>query len=244
MDAKLERFLKQIALEDIYIDKLKDAKIVSVVYKKSQQRFLIKINNDNILDPNIINNMEHKIKEKGLNYDLYFEVNESKSINNLAINSYYLAVIIKKFKGAPAFDGLKKIKLVLNNNIIKINCTQSQKYILDDVKKELSNYFNKVGINYVIDIEASEVNVEKTIEALNEAQDRIIQKELEKARQIANEQVNNVPEKIEPIKRSKFTYDEVKICELRADDQNVSISGRVFKIEETPIRSGKSIVVY
>ena len=39
MDAKLERFLKQIALEDIYIDKLKDAKIVSVVYKKSQQRF-------------------------------------------------------------------------------------------------------------------------------------------------------------------------------------------------------------
>ena len=68
MDAKLERFLKQIALEDIYIDKLKDAKIVSVVYKKSQQRFLIKINNDNILDPNIINNMEHKIKEKGLNY--------------------------------------------------------------------------------------------------------------------------------------------------------------------------------
>ena len=244
MDAKLERFLKQIALEDIYIDKLKDAKIVSVVYKKSQQRFLIKINNDNILDPNIINNMEHKIKEKGLNYDLYFEVNESKSINNLTINSYYLAFIIKNFKGAPAFDGLKKIKLVLNNNIIKINCTQSQKYILDDVKKELSNYFNKVGINYVIDIEASEVNVEKTIEALNEAQDRIIQKELEKARQIANEQVNNVPEKIEPIKRSKFTYDEVKICELRADDQNVSISGRVFKIEETPIRSGKSIFVY
>ena len=79
---------------------------------------------------------------------------------------------------------------------------------------------------------------------MNEAQDRIIQKELEKARQIANEQVNNVPEKIEPIKRSKFTYDEVKICELRADDQNVSISGRVFKIEETPIRSGKSIFVY
>ena len=244
MDAKLERFLKQICLEDIYIDKLKDAKIVSVVYKKSQQRFLIKINNDNILDPNIINNMEHKIKEKGLNYDLYFEVNESKSINNLTINSYYLAFIIKNFKGAPAFDGLKKIKLVLNNSIIKINCTKSQKYILDDVKKELSNYFNKVGINYVIDIIASEVDVEKTIEALNEAQDRIIQKELEKARQIANEQVNNVPEKIEPIKRSKFTYDEVKICELRADDQNVSISGRVFKIEETPIRSGKSIFVY
>ena len=50
MDAKLERFLKQICLEDIYIDKLKDAKIVSVVYKKSQQRFLVKINNDNILD--------------------------------------------------------------------------------------------------------------------------------------------------------------------------------------------------
>lgn len=244
MDAKLERFLKQICLEDIYIDKLKDAKIVSVVYKKSQQRFLIKINNDNILDPNIINNMEHKIKEKGLNYDLYFEINDSKSINNLAINSYYLSFIIKNFKGAPAFDGLKKIKLVLNNSIIKINCTKSQKYILDDVKKELSNYFNKVGINYVIDIIASEVDVEKTIEALNEAQDRIIQKELEKARQIANEQVNNVPEKIEPIKRSKFTYDEVKICELRADDQNVSISGRVFKIEETPIRSGKSIFVY
>ena len=244
MDAKLERFLKQICLEDIYIDKLKDAKIVSVVYKKSQQRFLVKINNDNILDPNIINNMEHKIKEKGLNYDLYFEINDSKSINNLAINSYYLSFIIKNFKGAPAFDGLKKIKLVLNNSIIKINCTKSQKYILDDVKKELSNYFNKVGINYVIDIIASEVDVEKTIEALNEAQDRIIQKELEKARQIANEQVNNVPEKIEPIKRSKFTYDEVKICELRADDQNVSISGRVFKIEETPIRSGKSIFVY
>ena len=244
MDAKLERFLKQICLEDIYIDKLKDAKIVSVVYKKSQQRFLVKINNDNILDPNIINNMEHKIKEKGLNYDLYFEINDSKSINNLAINSYYLSFIIKNFKGAPAFDGLKKIKLVLNNSIIKINCTKSQKYILDDVKKELSNYFNKVGINYVIDIIASEVDVEKTIEALNEAQDRIILKELEKARQIANEQVNNVPEKIEPIKRSKFTYDEVKICELRADDQNVSISGRVFKIEETPIRSGKSIFVY
>ena len=111
MDAKLERFLKQIELEDIYIDKLKDSKIVSVIYKKNEKRFLIRINIDNILDPNIVNTIERKIKEKNLQYDVIYEVNNSSSINNLAINSYYLTFIMKNFKGAPAFEGLKKIKL-------------------------------------------------------------------------------------------------------------------------------------
>ena len=120
MDAKLERFLKQIELEDIYIEKLKDAKIVSVIYKKNEKRFLVRINIDNILDPNIVNTIERKIKEKNLQYDVVYEVNNSSSINNLAINSYYLTFIMKNFKGAPAFDGLKKIKLNLVDNYSKI----------------------------------------------------------------------------------------------------------------------------
>ena len=244
MDAKLERFLKQIELEDIYIEKLKDGKIVSVIYKKNEKRFLIRVNIDNILDPNIVNTIERKIKEKNLQYDVIYEVNNSSSINNLAINSYYLTFIMKNFKGAPAFEGLKKIKLNLEDSQIKINCSKSQKYILDDVKRELDSYFQKVGINYSISISSIEIDVDKTIEELNEAQNRIVQKELEKARQIASEQVEAVPEKVVPIKKSKFTYDDVKMCELRADDQNVSITGRVFKVEETPIRNGKSIFVY
>ena len=139
---------------------------------------------------------------------------------------------------------VKKIKLNLDDSQIKINCSKSQKFILDDVKRELDSYFQKVGINYSISISSMEIDVDKTIEELNEAQNRIVQKELEKARQFANEQVEAAPEKVVPIKKSKFTYDDVKMCELRADDQNVSITGRVFKVEETPIRNGKSIFVY
>ncbi len=242
MDLKLEKFLKQINLEEIYFDKFIDAKVKSVIYKKLEKKFIVEIEINNILDTRITSLIDDLLKNT--NYEIKYIILNESSINDLAINSYYYSFIYLNFKNAPAFDGLKKIKLVKENNKIIINCTKSQKDILLDVQDKFNKYFLYKGINYKIDYKVNEVNVEKEIEALNEAKERIVQKELEKARQIASEQTENKEEKFIPIKKNKYSYDDIKINELRADDQNVSISGRVFKVEINPIRNNKSIYVF
>lgn len=244
MDSNLNKFLKQINLDEIYFEKFNNCKIISVIYKKSSKKFIVNINIDKILDPKITSLIDELIQNKNMNYEIIYQVENKDSINNLAINSYYLSYVLKQFRGAPALDGLKKIKLVKNENEILINCTMSQKYILEDVKKDLLKYLNSRGINLGILINSNEVDVEKVIEELDEAKERIVQKELEKARQIANENNEVVSEKMTPIKKNKYAYDDVKIRDLRSDDQNVSITGRIFHIEITPVRNNKNIYVF
>jgi len=241
MDSNLNKFFTQLNLDDIYIEKFKDSKILSIIYKKSLKKFIINVSINKILDPKITSFIDELIQNKNLNYEVIYHVGDKESINNLAINAYYLSFILKKFKGAPALDGLKKIKLIQNENNIEITCTKSQQIILEEVKDSLLQYFVSRGINLSLSIKSNEVDVEKVIEELDEAKERIVQKELEKARQIAIEQTETKTEKVETIKKSKFSYDEVKICDLRADDQNVSISGRVFNIVKTQIRNNKYI---
>ena len=244
MDAKLTRFFEQINLDKSYYNRFNDSSIGSVIYKKALKRFIVNINVDNILDPKLTSIIEDLINEKNLNYDVVYHISNENSINNLAINSYYLTFIMQNFKNAPAFEGLKKIKLNKENGKIYIKCSQSQKFILDEVKSKFENYFISKGITYPFIIETKEIDVEKKIEEIQEAQERIVLKELEKARQIANEQQDVVEEVVKPIKKSKYAYEDVKISELRADDQNVSISGRIFNVEVTPIRNNKNIYVY
>ena len=244
MDENLSKFLKQIELQEIYFDKFKDSKIESIIYKKNQKKFFVKIRIESILDPKITSTIDELIMKKELNYEVSYVVENKESINNLAINAYYLSFIMKTFKGAPALDGLKKIKLVKEDNVINISCSLSQKYLLEEVKEKLIDFFLSRGIDYKINIESLEVDVDKVIEELDEQQERIVQKELEKARQIANEQVDTVPEKVTPIKKSKYVYEEVRICDLRSDDQNVSITGKVFHIDVNPIRNNKNIYTF
>ena len=117
---------------------------------------------------------------------------------------------MKNFKNAPAFDGLKKIKLNKEDNSIVIKCSQSQRYILDEVKDNFSLYFTSRGINYPLVIKTNEIDVDKQIEELDEAKERVVLKELEKARQMANEMNEVASEVVKPIKKSKYAYDEVK----------------------------------
>ena len=111
MDANLIKFLKQIKLEDIYIDKFNDSKISSVIYKKSLKKFIVNIIVNKILDPKITSLIDELIKNNNLNYEVIYQVEDKTSINSLSINAHYLSYIINKFKGAHALEGLKKIKL-------------------------------------------------------------------------------------------------------------------------------------
>lgn len=242
MDSKLEKFFKQINLEEVYFEKFNNSNISSIIYKKSLQKFIVNISIDNILDPRITTHIDELLTNSI--YEVIYDVKNKESINELCVNSYYYSFILNNFRGAPAFEGLKRIKLVLENNKIIINCTKSQKYILDEIKSKLIDFYNKKGIRFDINIISNEVDVEKEILKLDEAKEKVVQKELEKARQIANEQQENKEEKIIPIKKSKFAYEEVKMNELRSDDQNVSITGKVFKVEITSIRNNKNIYVF
>lgn len=241
MDANLIKFLKQIKLEDIYIDKFNDSKISSVIYKKSLKKFIVNIIVNKILDPKITSLIDELIKNNNLNYEVIYQVEDKTSINSLSINAYYLSYIINKFKGAHALEGLKKIKLELDNESINITCSNAIKLIFEDIIDDFKDYLLKKGIDYKVNLKLKEVNVDKEIEELDEAKERIVQKELEKARQIASEQVNTKPEKVETIKKSKYAYDEVKIRDLYDDDQNVSITGEVFNVVKTQIRNQKHI---
>ena len=242
MDSKLEKFFRQINLEDVYFEKFNNSVINSIIYKKSLKKFIVKISIESILDPRITTHIDDLLSNS--NYEIVYELDNNDSINDLAVNSYYYSFVLSNFKGAPAFDGLKKIKLSLENNKIIIKCSKSQKIILEEIREKLSTYFINKGINFNFEIISNEIDVEKEILKLDEAKERVVQKELEKARQIASEQQETKEEKIVPIKKSKFAYEDVKINELRGDDQNVSITGKVFKVEITPIRNNKNIYVF
>ena len=43
MDTKLELFLKQIKLDEVYFEKFNNSTIVSIIYKKSLKKFIVNI---------------------------------------------------------------------------------------------------------------------------------------------------------------------------------------------------------
>lgn len=168
MNEELERFLKSIGCSK---EGLESSKVLKVVLKKNENKFLVYINSPEVLDINTINNL-FLCASNGINNTQACEVvlsYDEVKLSDVKIYLDYLIdeIIIKR----PSLLSIKENNIVIEDNVIYLQVlNEFEKKDLLNEANGLINNLKKYGLGeYIVKIDISE-DARKNIQAEIEAE--------------------------------------------------------------------------
>lgn len=247
MHDTLNKFLNSISFPIEMNKHLENASVIKAISFKKQQLLKVFILVPQVLDVRAFNClMDSKNNYPEGKVEIVLEIENKKTINELAVRVYFTNFIMKKYENTAALEGLKKIKVSLNDEkiIIPVN-TDIQASLFESINDELQAYFHNAGFNYALEIQKNAVDEDELLNRINAKKIQRIEESALKALAYDNE-MQKYENATTLTNQSKFkkTYDKVTLHELRDDDQLVQIEGEVFYIEVQPVRNNKNIYTF
>ncbi len=229
MDSKLKDFLSTFKLKDSEYELFESAKLTNATYITSLQKFIIDLSFDSLCNPSLYFVLE-KIKNNEM-YNINININQHETLmGSDYLKEIFQKVILLKYKNSAMMQSIKNINIeVLNNRINFIFTSEMQRDSFLSYKKEFQNIYACLGANKILEFLVSkpqDIDVKKEFEdEVNE----IIKNTMPTPPQTIKREI--APEKLQ---NNYYSHgeDEVAIATLNQNDKNVTISGKVFAIEE------------
>ena len=148
MDIQLEKLLKRINLENIYLDNFNNAKIEKVVIDKHTNYFTFFLKLDNILPYKVYSSLEEKLTSAV--HDKIKREIKSDTTDYSKINEYWYPLIEKISLGSTRYNSLKDRKLETNNvEVILTVYNKIEELNMENIEQKLIKRFKQYGFNNI-----------------------------------------------------------------------------------------------
>ena len=229
MNAKLNDFLKTFKLKEAELNFFEEGKLESATYITSLQKFVIDISFNQLCDPSLYFVVEKIKSNKDYNFTINIIQHETL-MGSSYLKEIFNKVILVKYKNIAMIQSIKNIDIEIVGNKINFvfsSVMQRDSFLL--YKKDFQNIYNSLGTNKILEFTVSK---EKKVDVSKDVEEEI--------NQIVKSNTPTEPitlkREIDPnrVRNNYYTplEDEVEIATLSQNDKNVTVSGKVFAIEE------------
>ena len=238
MDIQLEKLLKRINLENIYLDNFNNAKIEKVVIDKHTNYFTFFLKLDNILPYKVYSSLEEKLTS-AVHDKIKIEI-KSDTTDYSKINEYWYPLIEKISLGSTRYNSLKDRKLETNNvEVILTVYNKIEELNMENIEQKLIKRFKQYGFNN-IDFKINLTKVEdnellKKIEEEKNVPTNLTYTKKVEPKEIVQEEKKSY---FKPKKSSEIT----KIKDVIYEVENINIEAKIFNIDIYEAKSGYKII--
>lgn len=229
MDSRLSEFLKTFKLKQTELTLFEEAKLESATYITSLQKFVIDISFNGLCDPSIYFVIEKIKNNKDYNFTINVIQHETLMGSNY-LKEIFNKVILVKYKNIAMIQSIKNIDIeILNNkiNLIFNSTMQRDSFLL--YKKEFQNIYNSLGTNKILEFTVSKKEKIDINKDMNEEINTILKSN-------STSEMHVIKREIDPNRPRNNYYihneDEVEIATLTQNDKNITVSGKVFALDE------------
>jgi len=231
MSVKLDKLLKEINIDNKFLEYFKDGDIDKVIVYSNTKlwEFVIRVNS--VLPSSVYVELSNKLVSHFKDYDIDLVI-VSNNINNDYISEYFKIILDSLIKSSSKYNIFIDREISVNDNNIDIYVyNKIEKAYLLQVQERINDRLKKYGYNY-------KLNIVMDIDADND-----LLKKIEEEKVIENPVVYQEKKEERPINnyREKKSEDVVSIKDIKDEMDNVNIEAQVFGIDLFESKSGYKI---
>ena len=236
MDEKITILLNKINMDESSYPYFSDAKITKIKINSKKNSWLILIEKESLLPPEIweeLDSKKYQLDENAKSIEFAFTIQNNESENYLC---YYPVLLKKLKKDLHVLEIYEDCLKVENSDLVLIVSNEAEKEKLESCLPKITDFYKKLGYPFNIDIiiRHSEDVLEEIQKELDTVEMPVVEKKKKEVRSDSpteKKQYRREAKDPNSIIGRGIKEDPIKIKTLIGEDNNVVVEAKVFGVE-------------